>query len=207
MKYKRILKEAIQFETNVHSLLDSPEEFDRIEEESFSKYPYGYMDDSEGLADSLQQSGADGVALKSDDGELFGYLYGYTMTDDEIPFSEDEELTNEQLEDDYNAKFFAAIPNNFYKKFIEKLQSNKIFYVSNLALPKEKSRLKPMIEIMLEKIRKANYEYVSFDALNDSARLFLDNNLEPRQSRLKAFGVELIAVIPSEDGKLTLMRI
>lgn len=202
--YDNIYKLAIVFQENLQNYLkQNPSQYktmERIDESSFSKYfdetGFDFSQTAEDIEDDFSQPGASGVGITDDDGNVLGYVYGYNMTKDELPI--ESKITNEELINDYGIKFYTNIPPNFAKQFKKLIKERKIFYISNLALPEHKIKLFKMLKELLKKLKESGYEYVSFDALSDSMKLFMGEDKQPNQSRLNMFNVKLIAIIPDE---------
>jgi hypothetical protein len=207
-------KIAIQIQDDLKSYLsNNPNQYnviENIEEESFSKYDdYSYGQDAEDIEDDFQQPGAAGVGITDDNGNVLGYVWGYNMTDDELP-NLPKNTTNQEMKDQ-GVVFYTNLSEYFYKSFVKKVKSGKIFYIANLALPTNKTKLIKMLQEMTKKIKASGYEYVSFDALSDSLNLFMGKDMIPKQNRLDYFDMDLIAIIPDSSGGMshaqTLMRL
>lgn len=200
----KLLKLAISFQENLGDYLkNNPTEYGRmglIEQESFSKYnDPSFVQDPDDIEDDFNQPGATGVGVVNNN-QLSGYVYGYDMTDDEIEDLEiDENITNKELEEQFGAKFYAPVPEYFFKQLSGLVNNKKIFYIANIALPEYKITLPKLLHKLLTQLRDRKYEYVSFDALSDSARLFM-NGMVPKNRILSLFGVKLIVTIPTDDS-------
>lgn len=200
----KLLKLAISFQENLADYLrNNPEQYARmglIEQESFSKYnDPDFVQDPEDIEDDLNQPGATGVGVVNNN-QLSGYVYGYDMTDDEIEdLGINENITNKELEEQFGAKFYAPVPEYFFKQLSGLIRDKKIFYIANIALPEYKITLPRLLYKLLTQLRNRKYEYVSFDALSDSAKLFM-NGMVPKNKILGLFGVKLIATIPIDDS-------
>lgn len=176
-----------------------------MEEDSFSKYEGGYGQSAYDLKDDFKQPGNKGVGIVGDNGEILGYLYGYNMTDDELP--DIENMSNDELQEEFGLRFFASVPENFGESLTKDMKSKKIFYIANLVLPTNKIKLAKMIKELITQIKSSGYKYVGFDALSDSAKLFMKGDA-PMGNRISSFGLELVAIIPLEPGHMqALMRV
>ena len=200
----KLLKLAISFQENLTDYLrNNPEEYARmglIEQESFSKYDDpDFIQDPGDIEDDLNQPGATGVGVVNNN-QISGYVYGYDMTDDEIEDLEiDDNISNKELEEQFGAKFYTTVPEHFFKQLKQLVNSKKVFYIANIALPQYKITLPKLLQKLLTQLRDRKYEYVSFDALSDSARLFM-NGMVPKNRILSLFGVKLIVTIPLDDS-------
>jgi hypothetical protein len=205
--YVKIHKLAVQFQENLRQYLEqNPDQYQRMESvdrSSFEHYTesqgYDFSQDAEDIADDFQQPGALGVGITDDDGSILGYVYGYNMTMDEMPPA-DAGISNDDLTEQFGVRLYINVSENFAENLATMIRSGKIFYISNLALPSHKIQLYKMIKKLIKKLRASGYEYVTFDALSDSLRLFMGKDLTPKASRLALFGVKLIAAIPDEDN-------
>lgn len=202
----RLFKLAIIFQENLSDYLkQNPNQYHRmndIEQESFKKYRetanFDFAQDPEDIEDDFQQPGAKGVGITDDNGNIIGYVYGYNMTDDE--FEVDPDISNKELQSEYGVKFYSNVPDNFAKKMYSLIQSGKIFYIANLALPSHKIKLMNMLKKMLQQLRSSGYEYVAFDALSDSMKLFMGGGFIPNAARMALFGVSIVAGIPNDGN-------
>lgn len=203
--YDYIYKLAVDFQENLKEYLDqNPHQYQTmqgIEEESFEKYRdiYDFDQDAEDIEDDFTQPGAMGVGVTDSDGTMAGYVYGYNMTADEMP-EIDFNLSNQELAQQYGIKFYAGAQDGFAQQIHQLVNAGKVFYVANLALPKYKVKLARMIKDLLDKLRQGGYQYVTFDALSDTMKLFLGDGRIPKAARMAMFGVELVAMIPDEGG-------
>jgi len=177
-----------------------------IEQSSFEKYDFDYTQTLSDMKDDFVQPGANGVGLVSADGKLLGYIYGYNMTDDELP-DVDPEATNEELKEEYGVELHADVPENFLKELIKLSRNKKVFYIANLALPTQKLMLMRMISTLLKKLKAGGYEYITFDALADSVKLFMGQGGVPDMARMAAFGVKIVATLPQDDQIQALLKI
>ena len=203
--FDTIYKLAVEFQDNLKEYLaQNPQQYQTmqgIEEGSFEKYRdiYDFDQDAEDIEDDFDQPGAMGVGVTDTDGTMAGFVYGYNMTADEMP-DIDFNMSNQQLAQQYGIKFYAQTPEGFARQIYQLMGQGKVFYVSNLALPKYKIKLARMIRDLLNKLRQAGYQYITFDALSDTMKLFLSDGAVPKAARMAMFGVELVAMIPDEGG-------
>jgi len=203
--YDAIYKLAVEFQENLKEYLSqNPEQYqtmEQIEGESYEKYRdiYDFDQDAEDIEDDFDQPGAMGVGVTDSNGVMAGYVYGYNMTTDEMP-EIDLNMSNQMLAEQYGVKFYSQVPEGFARQIYQLMSQGKIFYVANLALPQYKIKLARMLKDLLTKLRQAGYQYITFDALSDTMNLFLSEGRIPKAARMAMFGVELVAMIPDEDG-------
>ena len=182
-------------------------QMESLEEEEFAKYKeqygYDYAQKAHDLMDDMKQKGANGVGVFDAEKKIQGWVYGYNMTDDEWELEEmPENITMSELVERYGAKRFADVPENFPSILHQKLKQGKVFYVSNLLLkPQYKTSIANMLDTFLSNLRKKGYEYVTFDALSDTFKLFMNPDMTPKQKRFDRFNVQLLGIIPDPDGE------
>lgn len=160
-----------------------------------------YAQDMPDISNDLKQPGATGVGLFDQQKSMKGYLYGYQMTPDEFEIDIDTPL--EDLIEQYNAKFFVSVPDDFLKTVFHKMQAGQIFYVSNFVIDKNyRIGAFKMIKKLLEDLKNKGYQYITFDALSDTFRLFMNPDMTPKRDRLDKVGLELVAVIPLDEDRV-----
>lgn len=202
----RLFKIAVKFQENLGDYLrQNPDQYHRmsdIEQQSFEKYKeeadYDFAQDPDDIEDDFNQPGAKGIGITDDNGNVIGYVYGYNMTDDE--FDVDPDINKKELQSQYGVKFYTNVPDNFAEQMFYLIQSGKIFYIANLALPSHKIKLMKMLQKMLQQLRNAGYQYVAFDALSDSMKLFMGEGYVPNAARMALFGVQIVAGIPADGN-------
>lgn len=191
------LKESAKIEPI--SSVKTPEELrsmEEIEQEAFSKYRGYYISDAEEIEDDLEQPGATGFALRDDDNQLVGYLYGYDfIVEDNWEDVEPEDPGNEWFVDNHEEEI---------EKFLEAANNSKVFYITNLAiLPKHGSNFLGLILSLKKKLRDENYKYIVLGALSDSFRLIREGG----PGLLRRLGVSPIIRRQEDDQMIYVMKV
>lgn len=189
--------EAVKLEpiTSITSNEDISD-MEKIEQESFSKYQFGYADDAEEIEDDLSQPGVAGFALKDDDNKIVGYLYGYNFImednwEDIDPESEENEWFIEDKESEIS-------------EFVQAAEANKVFYITNLAiLPKYGSNFLALILSLKKELRNNNYKYIVLGALSDSLKLIEKGG----PALLRRLGVKPIVRRSEYDQMIYVMKV
>jgi hypothetical protein len=199
-------KIAAKIENNLKEYLkNNPKEYlsmEEIDSKSFEKYDdYDYAQGAEDIKDDFLQVGSNGVGLLDDNGKILGYIYGYKMTPDEFPMYLDENTKNEELSQ-LDFKFIKQVPEFFYKDMVSNVKSGNVFYISNLALPTNKTRLPEMLNALVNNLKTQGYKYIGMDALSDSMRLFMDKEFNPKIKRIENFGVDLIGISTEDENHI-----
>ena len=186
----------------------NPNNFDqmaKLDQESFAKYRDtigDYAQNKYDLMDDFDQDGLIGVGVEGDTG-LEGHVYGYTMSTDNLPDFDPDETTTQDMIDEFGARFYSIVPENFPKILYSNIEGGKVFYVSNFVLERHRTKIIDVLKTFLTRIKSSGYKYITFDALSDSFKLFMNPDLSPKTERLSKFGLKLIALIPDEDSGMS----
>ena len=167
------------------------EQMEEVEEQVFD---YGWNADRESILDDAAQSGAAGVLLEDNQGKVKGYLYGYTLDyNDELKYMSDNDILQilECFSDECSSNSKEFI------KFVRKIaKAGNIFYVSNFAVSRGGFRFKvhQMLTDFLSIVKEKNIQYLAFDALSDTQKLLMKNDI-PNAEREQKYGIKVLCVL------------
>ena len=166
-----------------------------IEHEAFDKYEeqlgwnpadnaYSLRSDIEDDETHIGHGVFDGPTLR-------GYIYGNKFDADDLPDDpEDLEITNyTDLGDEELIRLLRS-----------KARSGKMFYVSNLALPRHKIKIVELFQKLFADVKSKGYQYLVFDALSDTSKLFMNADNTPKQDRLDKANLMVLATA-TDDGQ------
>lgn len=179
-----------------------------IEDTNFSG---GFASGSDALFDDFNLRGFIGLGLFDEhDNRLKGYIYGYRM-------GEDGEYYKIDYLDLSSVKFHDPNFKNLIGKVGLKnvITPEKTLYVSNFAVLQGYRARHGVVELLPKFInlaRQNGYEYIVFDGLPDTAKLFLrpqqsNTSGEVKTGRLASAGLSLLASYSSGYSVMAIMKI
>lgn len=179
---------------------DRAGQMESLEERYFSS---GYAQDAADILDDLGQPGAAGVAYVDDKtNQIGGYLYGY-----ELVF--EDELSGEGVDaEDFDCfdEDCAKDPSLFAEEMTQLAKDGGIFYVSNFLVDKPyRMRVNDLIFGLLAEVKRRGYSYMAFDALSDTYRLIMKDNM-PNKSREERYNIKVLGRV-DQGTSLFLARI
>ncbi len=171
-------------------------DMEEIENRNFTT---DYSADSDSIIADSNLKGFIGEGIFNDLGKLVGYGYGYSM-------GADDEYDALEYIDIKNVTFFdKQLKEDVYKKGIKNICTpENTFYFSNLVVDKPyRLYVKRLLNTLLDKIRNTGYQYIVFDGLSDTLRLF---DSPRKTSRLVGNNLNKLAEIADDDSKLVLFQ-
>ena len=155
-------------------------------------FPPGYAQDAADILDDMAQPGAAGVAYIDDEtNQMGGYLYGY-----ELVFEDEFYGENIDVEDfDCFDEDCAQDPYSFAEEMIQLAKDGGIFYVSNFLIDKPyRMKINDLIFGLLDEVKKKGYNHMAFDALSDTYRLIMKDNM-PNKAREEKYNIKVLGKI------------
>ena len=181
---------------NIRQLSSDMEIIDR------NNFTYEYSQDKEDIENDTTQRGFMGVGLFDDtDNKIKGYLYGYSISNDEYDDIMDIDFDEVMIYDD---KLKSTLtPQTFTRIF----NPNNTIYISNFAVDKPyRMGVSLMLTNFIKIAKSKGIKYLAFDGLSDTKRLFMINN-EIKQDRLTKYGVKLVLKYDTPDPLLAIMEL
>jgi hypothetical protein len=159
------------------------ENFERMEEIDYKYFRHvGYNQDADNLKDDTTQKGFLGYGLYNNEKEIVGYLYGYSLSEDEID-PDKIDISSIKIHKNINIQY-----GNFFKKSIKLEEIRNVdhndllkifnpknsFYVANFAVETQyRVHVKKLIETFFNMLKQKGIKYVLFDAQPDTKRILL----------------------------------
>ena len=166
-------------------------------------FPEEYAQDAADILDDMTQPGAAGGAYLDDKtNQIGGYLYGY-----ELVFEDELHGENIDIEDfDCFDQECAQAPYLFAEELTRLAKNGGIFYVSNFLIDRPyRMRINDLIFGLLSEIKKRGYSYMAFDALSDTYRLIMKDNM-PNKAREEKYNIKVLGKV-DRGSSLFLARI
>lgn len=165
-------------------------------------FPTSFSQDHSDIVDDTTQPGFMGFGIYDDNENIKGYIYGYSVSEDELSDADDLEKDDIEILD---PRYENSLTN-----FRQIITSTNAFYVSNLVVERPfRTYVGKLIKSLLLQARQNNKKFIIFDALSDTGKLFINpTNGEIRQDRLNSVGLKIIAKAPSGyDSELCVLEL
>ena len=207
-----IISNVIEEELYIKPLLEvDPEDykyrFEEIESENFSAY---FSQSGEDVVSDWNEPGFFGMGMFDDkDDELYGYVYGYAFSPDEL--GDMQEVMDDNISIEIYDKSFEYLKDLDSSELGQIFNSKTSFYIDTLVVSNQYRKrhghtkeyyyaLKEMISSFLDGVKNKGYKYVVFNALSDTLK-FLYNRKTGSIKGRTASGERLVTKIAYEDGE------
>jgi hypothetical protein len=169
-------------------------------------FPSHLSQDFDDIESDAASAGFTGYGIFDDD-KVKGYIYGYSISEDEY---EDLEYIDFSKVDFYNdALKTKLLANDDYSETFKRIfTSRNTLYVSNLVVDSTHRRhTYKLINEMLNELRQNGYKYIAFDALSDTVNLFMDKSGNIKADRLKKSGLTPLLSFTTSYSRMSLFSI
>ena len=169
-------------------------------------FPSHLSQDFDDIESDAASAGFTGYGIFDDD-KVKGYIYGYSISEDEY---EDLEYIDFSKVDFYNdALKTKLLANDDYSETFKRIFTPRnTLYVSNLVVDSTHRRhTYKLINEMLNELRQNGYKYIAFDALSDTVNLFMDKSGNIKADRLKKSGLTPLLSFTTSYSRMSLFSI
>jgi hypothetical protein len=169
-------------------------------------FPSHLSQDFDDIESDAASAGFTGYGIFDDD-KVKGYIYGYSISEDEY---EDLEYIDFSKVDFYNdALKTKLLTNDDYSETFKRIFTPRnTLYVSNLVVDSTHRRhTYKLINEMLNELRQNGYKYIAFDALSDTVNLFMDKSGNIKADRLKKSGLTPLLSFTTSYSRMSLFSI
>jgi hypothetical protein len=169
-------------------------------------FPSHLSQDFDDIESDAASAGFTGYGIFDDD-KVKGYIYGYSISEDEY---EDLEYIDFSKVDFYNDALKAKLLTNddYSETFKRIFTPRNTLYVSNLVVDSTHRRhTYKLINEMLNELRQNGYKYIAFDALSDTVNLFMDKSGNIKADRLKKSGLTPLLSFTTSYSRMSLFSI
>jgi hypothetical protein len=166
-------------------------------------FPSHLSQDFDDIESDAASAGFTGYGIFDDD-KVKGYIYGYSISEDEY---EDLKYIDFSKVDFYNdALKTKLLANDDYSETFKRIFTPRnTLYVSNLVVDSTHRRhTYKLINEMLNELRQNGYKYIAFDALSDTVNLFMDKSGNIKADRLKKSGLTPLLSFTTSYSRMSL---
>jgi hypothetical protein len=169
-------------------------------------FPSWASQDFRDIEDDTRQPGFVGCGIFDDD-KIKGYIYGYSVSDDEYEDLQYIDFSKVQF---YNPQLKTKLLDNenYADNFKRIFTPSNTHYVSNLIVDTSYRRYTyNLIKDFIKDLRSNGYKYIIFDALSDTVNLFIDKNGDIKKDRLAKANMSPLLTFNTDYSKLSIFLI
>jgi len=176
-----------------------PEIFKDMENIESNSFGSEYAQDAEDIEDDFTQPGFKGFGIFDSSEKIVGYVYGYSVTNDEIEslqFLVDSDVV--WYDQNFKSEMNSLVSGNRIFKFLKgKLLKRQSFYVSNFAISNNSSKLyaKSILTSLFSHLKSSGVKYIVVNALSDTQKIFMDSTGKPKLNRFTDMKLKMLASI------------